>query len=263
MSFVQALLYYVPTYLLGSFMVLISVIFSILGLVIVRKIMPVHKTKLHNDIAGPIFATLGVIYAVLIAFMVVISWQKFDETTTRLEREANIYADLYRDSTGISKTFHAEVGRTLNDYVRSVVSDEWPLLAKGMESQKSHDLLHNVWDVYISYEPRGEREKIFFEESVRKLNEANELRRQRIVDSRTGVHQILWFVLVACAIITISFTFFFGTENFAAQLIMTSLLASLIALVLFTIMVFDYPFTGDISVSTETFKLILGSLKAF
>jgi hypothetical protein len=147
--------------------------------------------------------------------------------------------------------------------VKSVVDDEWPLMAKGMESQKSKDHMHKVWDVYIKFEPKSEREKIFFAESVRKLNEANELRRQRIVDSSTGIHQILWFVLVACGIITISFTFFFGTENYTAQLIMTSLLASLIALVLFTIMVFDYPFTGDISVPAGAFKMILGSLKVF
>lgn len=263
MGFIQTLLYYVPTYVLGIGMILLSVGFSVGGLMLVRMIMPVHKTKQHNDIAGFIFATLGVIYAVLVAFMVVVSWQNFDGTMVRLQTEANIYADLYRDSTGISKEFHAQIGRTLSDYVKSVVDDEWPLMAKGLESKRSHDLLHKVWDVYINFEPKGEREKIFFEESVRKLNEANELRRQRIVDSRTGVHSVLWFVLIACGLITISFTFFFGTENFSAQMIMTSLLSSLIALVLFTIMVFDFPFTGDISVHAGTFKMILSSLKVF
>lgn len=263
MSFVQICLYYYPSYLIAFVMVLSAVLFSIVGLLLVRRIMPVHKTKLHNDIAGPIFATLGVIYAVIVAFMVVISWQNFDETTGRLEREANIYADLYRDSTGISKDFNAQVGRTLTDYVRSVVDDEWPLMAKGAESAKTHEFLHKVWDVYINFQPKGDREKIFFEESVRKLNEANELRRQRIVDSGTGINEILWFVLIACGIITIAFTFFFGTENLIAQIIMTSLLAALIALVLFTIMAFDYPFTGDISVSPKVFESILRSLNAF
>lgn len=263
MSMIQSLLYYIPTYLLGAIMVVLSVIFSTTGLILVRKVVPVHQTKLHNDIAGFIFTALGVIYAVLVAFMVVISWQNFDATTTRLEREANIYADLYRDSTGISATFHDRAGKALGEYVKSVVKDEWPMMSKGLESQKTHDLLHKVWDVYISYTPKGEREKIFFEESVRKLNEANELRRQRIVDSGTGIHPVLWFVLIACGLITVAFTFFFGTENFFYQTIMTGLLSSLIALVLFTVMVFDYPFTGDISVPSEAFKMILGSLKVF
>ena len=195
--------------------------------------------------------------------MVVISWQNFDNTTARLEREANIYADLYRDSTGISQSFHVEAGKRLREYTKSVVEDEWPLLAKGLESEKSHKLIHNIWELYIKYEPKGEREKIFFEESVKKLNEANELRRQRIVDAGTGVHPALWIVLLAGGIITIAFTFFFGTENYSAQIVMTSLLACLIAIVLVTIMIFDYPFTGDISVTPDVFKMILKSLNAF
>ena len=263
MTIIQALLYYIPTFVLASGMVLISIGFSVSGLVLARKIMPVRRTKLHNDIAGFIFATLGVIYAVMLAFMVIISWQNFDNTTNRLEQEANIYADLYRDSTGVSVEFSGRVRKALGEYVKSVVNDEWPLMAKGMESEHSHALLHAVWDVYIQYEPRGEREKIFFEESVRKLNEANELRRQRIIDAGSGIHGILWFVLIICGMITVSFTFFFGTENFREQLIMTSLLASLIALVLFTIMVFDFPFTGGVSIQADVFKQILRSLKIF
>jgi hypothetical protein len=263
MNIIQTLLYYIPTVLLGAGMVLVSVGFSVTGLVLVRKIIPVHKTKLHNDIAGFIFATVGVIYAVMAAFLVVISWQNFDNTTNRLEHEANIYADIYRDSTGISAEFNERVRKALGDYVKSVVNDEWPLMAKGLESEKSHALLHAVWDIYAKYEPRGEKEKIFFEESVRKLNEGNEVRRQRIIDAGSGIHGILWLVLIICGMITISFSFLFGTENFSVHIVMTCLLASLIALVLFTIMVFDYPFTGDICVEADIFKLILRSLKVF
>jgi hypothetical protein len=263
MSFIQTILFHIPTFLLGMGIVLISIGFSVVGLMLVRKILPLYKTKLHNDIAGFIFAAIGVIYAVMIAFMVVVSWQNFDATTNRLAREANIYADIYRDSTGVSRNFHQRVAKALGDYVKSVVEDEWPLMAKGMESAKSHALLHTAWDIFTHFEPHGERERIFFEESIRKLNEANELRRQRIIDAGSGIPNALWFVLIICGMITISFTFFFGTENLRAQLIMTSLLSSLIALELFTIMLFDYPFTGDISVSADVFKLFLRSLKVF
>jgi hypothetical protein len=64
-------------------------------------------------------------------------------------------------------------------------------------------------------------------------------------------------VLVSGGMITILFTLFFGTENFFAHLIMTSLLSALIGLILFTIMVMDYPFSGSVSVSPEAFKVIL------
>lgn len=263
MSLVQTLLYYVPTYVLMLLAVATWILFSVIGLWLFRKVIPVHVLKLHNDIAGFIFATLGVIYAVLVAFMVVVSWHSFDTTTKNLEKEANTYADIYRDSAGVGRAFHRQVAFTLNRDVKSVVNDEWPMMAKGVESRESHDLIHKVWNVFKNYEPKGEREKIFFAEAVRKMNEANELRRQRIADAGAGIHPILWLILIVSGLITLSFTFFFGTENYVAQMIMTSLLAALIALILFTIMVFDYPFTGGVRVSPEAFKTILMSLKAF
>ena len=263
MPLVQTLLYYIPTFLLATIMVALFCAFSIIGLFVFRRLIPVHRSKQHNDIAGFIFATMGVIYAVLVAFMVVISWQSFDATNSNLEKEANYYADLYRDSTGLSKDAHTKIRTALADYIRSTVNDEWPLLAKGQSSEKAHEQLWKVWDVYIHYSPKTETEKVFFAESVKKMNEANELRRQRIVDAKTGLHPVLWSVLVISGIITILFTFFFGTENFIEQICMTCLLSSLIALVLFTIMVFDFPFTGDISISSGVFKQIMGSLGTF
>lgn len=70
----------------------------------------------------------------------------------------------------------------------------------------------------------------------------------RIIDSGTGVHGIIWFVLIAGGLITIIFSFFFGTENHGAQVIMTVLLAALIALILFTVLELDYPFSGDFTI---------------
>lgn len=94
-----------------------------------------------------------------------------------------------------------------------------------------------------------------------KMNDAGELRRQRIIDAGTGIHPVLWFVLLLGGLITVVFTFFFGSENLVAQRIMTTLLAVLIALILFTILVMDFPFTGDLSVQPTAFQQILTNLK--
>ncbi len=60
MSFIQILLIHIPTPLLGFLMVAIYVALFITGLIIIRKFYPHYKCKLHNDIAGFIFTTLGV-----------------------------------------------------------------------------------------------------------------------------------------------------------------------------------------------------------
>ncbi len=260
MSLIQTLLLVVPTWLLGSLMVIAAVIFSILGLMIIRFYIPAHKFKVHNDVAGSIFATLGVIYAVLLAFMVIVTWQNFDQASRNVAREANYIADLYRDATPLPANFRQQLKIDLKEYVGAIINDEWAIQARGDRSEKVQTAQQKLWDLYSNYEPKSESEKIFFAEAVKKLNDACEMRRQRLLDATNGIHSALYFVLIAGGIITILFTLFFGSENFVPQLWMTSLLAALIALTLFTIMSLDYPFTGSVSISPAVFKTVLRSL---
>jgi hypothetical protein len=260
MPLMQAVLFYIPTFVIGILMVGGAVAISIGGLFLVRRFIPGQKMKAHNDVAGFIFATIGVIYAVLLAFIVIISWENFDKTHTNVIREANCLADVYRDSVGLSPDFRIKLNASLNAYVKGIIEDEWPLLATGERSPRVQKLSTNIYKLYADYTPKTETEKIFFTESLHKRNEAGELRRQRIFDSQNGVHPVLWSVLIIGGVITMFFTFLFGTENFAAHLLMASSLAALIGLILFTIIVLDYPFTGSVRITPEAFKMILQNL---
>jgi hypothetical protein len=195
-------------------------------------------------------------YAVLLAFVVVIAWQSFDKSDSNVQKEANSIMDIYRDSTAFPKTFRDEIRPLIKEYTDAVINEEWQMLARGEQSQRAHELLKKIWVMYSSYEPNTENEKIFFAESVHKLNEAGELRRLRIMDSRTGIHPILWFVLIVGGITTIIFTFFFGTENLTAQVMMAAMLAMVIALILFTVLLLDFPFTGGLNITSDAFKQI-------
>ena len=43
----------------------------------------------HNDVAGFIYAALGVIYAVLLALVVIAVWGEYDAASVTVEQEAN------------------------------------------------------------------------------------------------------------------------------------------------------------------------------
>ena len=259
--FVHSLLYRFPTPVLGLMIVAIYVSFSVIGLLIVRRFFPGRLFKLHNDVADPLFTTMGTIYAVLLAFMVIVTWQSFDNSHNNTAREANYIADLYRDSTPLPAGFRSEVRADLRNYVSAIINDEWPMMASGIgRSAKVQAEQEKLWTLYAGFQPKNETQKIFFEESVHKFNEACEMRRERLLDANTGLNGILYFILVAGGLITISFTMFFGTENLRPQLLMTSMLTTLIALTLFTIMSLDFPFTGDISIKPDVFKTVLSTL---
>ena len=257
MPFSQWILLVIPTPIFGMIIVGASIMLAVTTLLVVRAFISHHRLKQHNDVAGSIFATVGVLYAVLLAFVVVVVWESFDKASENVQKEANCLMDLYRDSTSLSPEFKYNLHVLLKDYAKKVTMDEWKTMERGEPSRAVTQTVTDMWESYSAYTPRNITEQIFFQESVRKLNELGESRRIRIMDSRTGIHPILWIVLIAGGIVTMSFISFFGAENLKAQVTMAILLATLVGLIIFTIAAMDYPFTGSISISSDVFKPVL------
>lgn len=253
MSFAQQLLLNIPSYLLCLILILIAALFSVGGIILVHRLIPHYKLKRHNDIAGPIFSTLGVIYAVILAFMVVVVWQKFDRISLNTEMEVNCLINLYIDAEPFEQSFKQEVRNSIATYTKEIVK-EWSLLSKGESSLEANKLINKIFLLYSRYSPRNKTEEIFFEKSVNKANELFNLRVMRLIDSHTGVHPLLWFVLISGGVITIVFTIFFGSESVHSKILMSTLLAISIVLVLYTILELSFPFTGSANISVKPFE---------
>ncbi|MCL5038130.1 MAG: DUF4239 domain-containing protein [Chloroflexi bacterium] len=261
MPFTQKVLLTVPTALLGVIIVVGALVLSILGLLLVRRFISHDILKQHNDVAGFIFATLGVVYAVLLAFSVIIVWETFDKSASNVNLEAAYLMDVFRDAQGLPQPFRTEFRKRLIHYTEVIAEDEWDTMQRGERSPRTIRAITNLWVYLCNFEPETAAEKVLFQDAVVRLNDSFKLANQRIFECKRGLNSVLWFVLIFGGAITVSFTYFFGMENLKAQIIMTSLLTSIIALILFTILIFDYPFTGDLRASPEPFFYILNIFK--
>ena len=261
MPFAQWILVKIPAPVLCLLIVGIFSFLSISFLLIMRSFIPHHRLKQHNDVTGSIFSTVGVLYAVLLAFVVIIVWQDFDKAKLNVQKEVNCLIDLYRDSSAFSPEFRAEVHDLLKDYTTAVIDEEWKAMENGGMSKHVTDIMTKIWSAYGSYLPKNATEQTFFEESVHKMNELGESRRLRLMDANSGVHPILWFVLISGGVVTMSFISFFGAENLKVQMAMALLLAALVGLILFTIASLDYPFTGSVTISSRALKMALACVR--
>jgi len=256
MSIAHTILLYFPSWLLGLLIVGGMTALSIAGLILVRRIIPHHKLRVHHDVAGPIFCTLGVIYAVLLTFVTVMVWGQFDKARHDVEEEAGCLMSLYRASDVFRQDFKIKLRSDIANYAKAVLEEEWGCLAKGSGCPSVDVLLKNLWASYTNYAPSPGLEEIFFNQSITRLEQLEQYRAMRIVDSKTSLPGLMWAILFIGGMATISFTFFFGVENFKAQAVMASLLVIIIGLMLFAILCMDYPFTGSVSITPEPFKQI-------
>jgi hypothetical protein len=74
------------------------------------------------------------------------------------------------------------------------------------------------------------------------------MRHARLAAAEGLVPGVIWPVLFGGAVLTIAYTFFFGTQNLWAQVLTTGMLSIIIFSGLLTAIVIDQPFIGVVKV---------------
>jgi len=251
-----------PTFLLCFITIILSVSISVGVLILRRRRIHWESFKENHEVGGFLFNALGLIYAVLVAFVVYATWSDYEDINTVCDKEANVIQNLYFDCEGLPKESQAEIKKDLIEYLEMIVNDDWPLLAKGKTNPESRDKLVEIWRNFNNIEDPGtEKQKIFFGESLDKLNDITELRRLRILGAQNHIPAIIWTVILIGAMTSVGFSLFFGTRSFVIQATMTSLFAMTNAIVILMILALDHPFTGEIKISTDAYEQVLKLLK--
>jgi hypothetical protein len=232
------------------------VLLALTGMVLVRRNVALSTLEAHTDVAGFLIAVIGVIYGVLVAFVVVAVWEDYEDARTAAEQEANGLGGLGH----LTALLPAATGRRIllaaDTYARVVIEEEWEMMSRGAASPHAEKLLDGIWQSVKTVDPRTRREEILYDGMLARLAQIGDARRRRILASHHGVPAVLWSLLLGGAIITIGFTYFFGVRNPGAQALMVMALAGVIGLNLFLILTIDYPFSGDSRVSPDAFQRV-------
>jgi Protein of unknown function (DUF4239) len=238
---------------------------SLGGLMLVQRLVPVDSRRPHNDVAGFIYAALGVIYAVLLALVVIAVWGEYDAASETVEQEANSVAEIFWLAHRHPEPEGAHLQELCRSYAQEVVNKEWPLIEQGqtplMTSQEGtpagwtliDDIRANLQD----FQPRTPAEEQLYAEGLDQVQRLADARRMRLVAAEEGVPGVLWAVLIFGGIAAVGFTYLFGLENTWAHRLMVVTLAAVIGLVLFTIGAMEHPFSGGARIGTGAFDLIL------
>jgi hypothetical protein len=215
------------------------------------------RLRTNNEVAGFKFATVGVLYAVLLAFAVIVVWEKYSEAERDVALEAGAAATVYRLAPGIGGEPGAALRDAMSAYLEVTIDEDWPAMEHGEESPNAVAALNAVYAALIREQPTDARDAALMSEALRQLDELTQARRARIVLASGIVPGVLWLVLFAGAFLTVGFTFFFGTENLRAQMLMTGALSVLIFSGLVVIIGIDRPFAGTVRVGPEALAEVL------
>jgi Protein of unknown function (DUF4239) len=228
------------------------VVTSLLVLLIRRR-----KMKLmSNDSIGFIFATVSVMYAVLLGFLVIFVWEAYGTADTTVAHEAAAIAVNARYSESFPEPVRSIVLERLHDYTEQVINVEWPMMAQseGVDfgsAQAANDL-QTMFNVMQQQLPQN----AVTANALSNLGTLSQDRALRL-QTATTIPDYFWIVLIGGSIIVTFSGMILEIENAGLHLVLMALLVSSLAMSLWLIAIINNPYSGGVQVSTNAFQYAL------
>lgn len=218
------------------------------------------KSLLFNEVTdyGQIFASaIGVMFALILTFVAVATWQNYDRVDDGVLSEANSLHNVYRNLGAYPEPIRSEMHALIRDYVRRVIKDEWPKQSQARQDETAHKLITCINDRILTFIPRDNREMALHQETLRIVSEYRGLRHDRIIGGRPNLTPSMWITLIGGTVLFLIFLCFFDIPCFKHHAFMIGMFGAFVALVYCLLIVYNYPFTAPGAISSEPFQNLL------
>jgi len=244
---------------LGAFIMVIvaAVLLALLGLALVRRTVPVDRLAQHTDVAGYVYAVIGVIYAVILAQVVIAAWQEYQDARAVADDEANAVLNLARLAQVWPDEDRERVEDALSAYAQHVIDVEWPDMAHNQFDESLHTpLMHDLWQAVNEAGARAEDLDPVYAEALHQLDSLDAARRSRVLLAEVRLPEEMTLTLIIGAVVTVGFSYFFAVEDGWIQGLMTASLATLVALLLLLEYQLDTPYEGVSAIEPTAMELV-------
>jgi len=233
-------------------------LYAAIGVVAVRKLLHGKVREGHNDTLVPLFLTAGVLYAVLLGFLVIAIWESYDKAKDTVATEAAAMVPLYRSTNGMPGDVGPKMRVLARNYVEAVIEDEWETQAEtGQASSKARHasgmMFRAFGDGTITQQDKKDYPFIFTA-FMNAVNEVSNLRNQRNIMANESIPLAMWIAVIGGALVVIGMCFMIFMEIGWPHVVMAGLMAALIGSLLFISYIFSHPFNGPMAISPEAFE---------
>ena len=244
--------------------VIVTVVFSglsVLGLYIVRILVPLETLKKNHEVAGFTFGVLGAFYGLLLAFVIVAAWERFDRANANVQEEGVALISLYRLSKGYSAPTGSDLQHAIRAYTHRLIDVEWPDMANSNFASIDDSVgTLSLWQIVATYKPEDSRRSLLLDKSFDQLSKLTEETSLRYLYSKENLPSVVWLVIYAGLFITIGFSYFFGLETFFSQALMCAVFSALLGLTILAILELAHPYQGSVVVSSQPLQYALSRM---
>ncbi|HCU50988.1 MAG TPA: hypothetical protein DGG94_14525 [Micromonosporaceae bacterium] len=234
-----------------------------------RKVMPTAERKEGEvEAIGFVFAVVGVLYAIVLAFVVIDVWTKMTATEENVYREASALVEEYRYAQNLPDPQRQEIQLLAREYANHVVNSEWPQMRKhnrvGLEGYALLDKLRSAVErsrppvVGTAGDSLAEAAaQDAYAYAVSQGDLIAQSRETRLAAASAGVPSVLWFVLLGGGLMMVGFAYVFDIAGVATQIVLAIGLTVMTVLLLWSIYEMEYPFARQLRIDPDAFNFAM------
>jgi hypothetical protein len=227
-----ALIVFGAAYLFASLIFCLA--FFLSGLPIAKALQPVTPG---------ILSPLGTILGILIAFLAVRVWTNLDHAQEHIGREVTALREVVMLADSLPADVRARVREAIGKHLEAVVSEDWPAMAEARISLRSFPPhLEEAMGAILSFAPIGANQQLTQNRALIAIEDAVEMRRNRVGVSRAEISPVQWTVIVVLAgMILVTIAAIHINARWAMALTLT-IFSTAVAMCLVLLLVYDRPF---------------------
>lgn len=210
-----------------------------------------------------IFGVIGTAFAVLLAFVMFVGFQSYNNAKDASVEEAAAVNAMFRTADYFPAEERDLIAGSLTCYARAVIG-AWPQLGDGKSSPLVDD-----WRLHLETELQGltvesTLQRAALSQILTERDARAEARRHRITESEPVVSAPVWLILGLGGLATVAFVLIFTDrrEAFAVQACMIAAVAAMVSASLVLVWFLDHPYEGGTgSIQPKEMERSLGQME--
>jgi len=241
-------------------LVVFGTTYLVAGLIylIVMALATGERSRWFKGFSPGMLPPLGILFALLAAFVASQVWGDFEHANVAVQREASALRAVVLVTSAFPPEARAHLQALVGRHIENAMAQEWPDMAARHASLKMTPAsLAEALQTTLALVPRGDGQVVAQRELVAALHSALDARRQRIILSGSRVNWVKWTGLLLEAAATLAGVAFVHCDNRKTTALAMAVFSTAVAVVVVLILSHDRPFIGPISVRPDVLLQVM------
>lgn len=229
---------------LGLLIMVVVVCAASTLMLLVRRRAPEGSYFTDGDRAAGVFGVLATGFSVLLAFIIVLGYQAFDQARSGAEAEAILMAQQVETSQFFAEPARSQLSGQLVCYGRTVVGPEWQALETGTLEAQINPWAGRMFQTLQRVNPQTGVEQSAYDTWTSQTQQRELARNDRIHGATGLIPAPMWVALLVLAALLFTYLLFFADsgERAATQVLLMASVTVVVVSSLLLITFFNHPF---------------------